>query len=328
VSNSLPALLGPCLLTGALLGCGDDPPPPPQAAPEEFDDPFADEDTPVEGGEPADSALLAAADAPAPSEPEPEPIEALGATPDASADAEASDITPSPRTADDTADDAAADGDGRAAAKREPTSRSKDKADAGSTRPAQPAQEPAAAVATPPADPPATTPEPEPVAKPAPPVVQKPPPPAGAKLTGTYRYVGGAAQRQRLESAIDRTVQQLNALIRGIGRRRLTESNQIRDAVELKIQGDKVTTIFTPGGTVTTTLGASAISWTTDTGKSVKVKSALVKGRLVQDFQADDGSRRNVFTVDASGDKLTLSVTIRSDRMPEPLKYALSYRRK
>ncbi|MCA9659803.1 MAG: hypothetical protein KC486_15780 [Myxococcales bacterium] len=156
----------------------------------------------------------------------------------------------------------------------------------------------------------------------------KPPPPPQARLAGEYRYVGGAAQKQRLADTIDQTVQQLNALIRNIGRRRLTESNQVRDAIKIAVDGDRVTTTFVPGGTVTATLDGPQVDWTTDTGGKVKVKMSIVKGRLVQDFKGEDGSRRNVFTVDSTGDKMTMSVTISSSRLTTPMKYALSYKRK
>ena len=89
-----------------------------------------------------------------------------------------------------------------------------------------------------------------------------------------------------------------------------------------------MTTTFVPGGTVTATLDGPQVDWTTDTGGKVKVKMSIVKGRLVQDFKGEDGSRRNVFTVDSTGDKMTMSVTISSSRLTTPMKYALSYKRK
>lgn len=177
---------------------------------------------------------------------------------------------------------------------------------------------------------PAPPPEPAPAAKPEPAPIEKPAPPPvppQQRFAGTYRFVGGEAQRQELEGAIETAVQELNALIRGIGRKRLKESNIIRDQISIAVDGDKVTTTFAAGRTISGRLEGPAVPWTSDTGKPLQVKFSLVKGRLVQTFTADDGGRRSVFTLNEAGDRMTLSVTITSERLSNPLKYALSYKR-
>lgn len=182
-----------------------------------------------------------------------------------------------------------------------------------------------------PADTPAPTPTPAPApeATPKPPPAPTPPPqPAQARFAGTFRYVGGEAQRQNLQAAIEAAVMELNALIRGIGRKRLTEANPIREQITFAVDGDRVTATFAPGRTISGILGGPAVPWTSDSGKPVTVAFSLVKGRLVMNFTADDGTRRAVYTLDESGDKLTMSVTITSERLTNPLKYALSYKRR
>lgn len=151
--------------------------------------------------------------------------------------------------------------------------------------------------------------------------------PVQARFAGTFRYAGGEAQRQGLASAVEAAAQQLNALIRPIGRKRLSEANPIRERITFAVDGDRVTATFAAGRTVTGTLGGPAVAWTSDSGKPVTVAFSLVKGRLVMDFKSDDGSRRSTFTLDESGAKLTMSVTVTSERLTDPLKYALSYRR-
>lgn len=121
---------------------------------------------------------------------------------------------------------------------------------------------------------PVATPEPAPVEKPAPPPV-----PPQQRFAGTYRFVGGEAQRSELAAAIETSVQELNALIRGIGRKRLMESNVIRDAITIAVDGDKVTTTFAPGRTVSASLEGASVPWTSDTGKPLTVKFSMVKGR-------------------------------------------------
>ena len=183
-----------------------------------------------------------------------------------------------------------------------------------------PAPEPAPAPVPEPAS--APTPAPAPAPTPAPPAV-----PPEQRFVGSFKFVGGEAQRSNLEAAIEAAAMQLNALIRGIGRKRLRESNPIREQVTIAVDGDKVSMTFAPGRTLVHRLGGPAVAWTSDSGKAVQVSVAVVKGRLVQTYTADDGGRRSTWTLDESGDKLTLSVTVTSERLAEPLKYALSYRR-
>lgn len=333
---SLPKLLIAALVTSCLGACGDEPAPAPAAAPEEFDDPFAEDDEPAEGAAlPADAdPALAAAATPAaggsdtPARPPPDGltagVEAVQGGPEGPSEAEPESARDEAATVDSEAKARKTDDPPPApnpnGSKAAPTPKS---APAAGNPPSGASEEaPPSAVDDAPATQPAE-------AMPAPQAVKEPaPPPPEARLVGAYRFAGGSAQRQRLKDAIDIAVQQLNALIRGVGRRRLNESNQIRDQIDIAVNGDRVTTTFTPGGTLTATLGAAAIPWTTDTGNAVTAKVKMVKGRLVQDFKSDDGSRRNVFTLNKTGDTLTLSVTVRSDRLSEPVKYALTYKRK
>jgi hypothetical protein len=193
--------------------------------------------------------------------------------------------------------------------------------------PVEPAPTPAPAPAEPA---PPTSPTPAPVeTTPAPaPVAPTPPPqPVQNRFAGTFKFVGGEAQRTTVANAIETAVQELNALIRGIGRKRLTESNVIRESITIAVDGAKVSMTFAPGRTLSCTIDGPAVDWTSDSGKPVKVKLTAVKGRLVHNYQAEDGSRQSVYTLDESGDKLTLSVTVKSDRLTNPIKYALSYKK-
>ena len=177
---------------------------------------------------------------------------------------------------------------------------------------------------------PAPAPIPEPTPAPTPAPVEKPAPPPvppQQRFVGTFRFAGGEAQKQNLEAAIEAAASELNALIRGIGRKRLKESNPVRDQISIAVDGDKVSMTFGPGRTVTGRLEGPAVPWTSDSGKPVQVSFSMVKGRLVQTFTAEDGGRRSVYSLDDTGDRLTLSVTVTSERLTNPLKYALTYRR-
>ncbi|MFY0535164.1 hypothetical protein [Nannocystis pusilla] len=297
--------------------------------PEEFDDPFADE---AKAGD-AKAEVKAEATAEAKAEPvvaqaEPAatPVEPGVAGPgDASAGAP---VEAAPASAmADTKAETKPEGEKAATAKKvKPT---------GEAQPVPKDKSPTPAAPEPhvpsdsPAPTPAAPPTPAPVATPTPtPAPAAPAQPEQNRFAGTFRYAGGEAQRQQLTDAIETTVAQLNALIRGIGRKRLTAANPIREQISFVVEGTKVTATFAAGRTISGTLGGPAVAWTADDGSPLTVAFSIVKGRLVMEFKADDGGRRSVFTLDDSGDKLTMSVTITSSRLDNPLKYALSYRRK
>lgn len=312
-------------------GCGDEAPPAPApAVPEEFDDPFADDakagDAKAEVKAEASAEIRAepvvAAAEPAAAAVEPGvagPGEASAGAPVEAAPAEAA---PASAVADTRAE-----GEKAATPKKvKPTSEAQPVPKDKSPTPAAP--EPPVPADSP-APTPAAPPTPAPVATPTPaPAPAAPAQPEQSRFAGTFRYAGGEAQRQQLTEAIETTVQQLNALIRGIGRKRLTAANPIREQISFVVEGTRVTATFAAGRTISGTLGGPAVAWTADDGSPLTVAFSIVKGRLVMEFKAEDGGRRSVFTLDESGDKLTMSVTITSSRLENPLKYALSYRRK
>lgn len=320
----------------ALGGCGEATPPPPPPVFEEFDDPFAEEAKAEEAKAAPGDVKLAAADAKRPEEiappPTPPPDEGKAVEPTPAV------ATPPPTTPPAT-EPAAPATEPAATATEPPTKATKTSPKSqpkGTTKPPKsgsgetsaPAPTPAPEPAPPP--PPASEPAPPPVAEPAPPPAPPapPPPPPQTRYAGTFTFAGGDAQREKLAAAIEAAVQQMNALIRPIARKRLNESNPVRDAITFAVEGQKVTVTFAAGRTVGGTLGGPSVPWTSDSGKPVQVSFQMVKDRLVLDFTAEDGARRVVYTLNETGDKLTLSITVTSERLVEPLKYALSYRRK
>ena len=320
----------------ALGGCGEATPPPPPPVFEEFDDPFADEAKAADTKTASGDVKLAAADTKRPAEeitPTPAPLPEEGkavepnpavATPPPTTPPPSEPAAPPTEPATKASEPAA-----KATPKTQPKGTPKaPKSGSGATT----APAPAPAPEPPPAPPPAAEPEPapppaaEPAPAPTPPA--PPPPPPQTRYAGTFTFAGGDAQREKLAAAIEAAVQQMNALIRPIARKRLNESNPVRDAITFAVEGQKVTVTFAAGRTIGGTLGGPSVPWTSDSGKPVQVAFQMVKDRLVLDFTADDGARRVVYTLNETGDKLTLSVTVTSERLVEPLKYALSYRRK
>ncbi|MBL9104234.1 MAG: hypothetical protein JNL82_25030 [Myxococcales bacterium] len=308
-------------VTLCLCACGEEAAavaPAPTPAPE-FDDPFAEE-----------AVEVAAAAAPAPAVAE---SAAVAGTPEAAtvagspaspAVAESAAVAGTPESAAVAGTPAPADSNASATAG---AARRKSKPGAAPVPQDIP---PAPAPAPTPEEPKApevTTPTPSPAPAPAPapaPTVA----PGPERFAGSFSYVGGQAQRDQMAAAIEATVMALNVMFRSIARKRITEGNPLREQVTIAVAGKAVTVSFGADRRVSGALDGPGVAWTDEAGSPLTVTFSQVKGRIVMFCQGKGGARRNVFTLDDAGDKLTMSVTMSSDRLPVPVKYALTYRRK
>ena len=171
--------------------------------------------------------------------------------------------------------------------------------------------------------------QPEPAAEPSPPEPEPtaPPPITLADFDGSYHYVGGSKQREQLEQAIEDTAQTLPGVIRGIGRKRLTKTNQLDKSIRIDIDGDRVTTTYASGFNPSATLGAGQITWTSKKGDKYRVKVQQKGSKLIQIAASEDGVKTTVFVLSADRQRLTVHHKIVADRLPEPMTYRLSYAR-
>jgi hypothetical protein len=202
---------------------------------------------------------------------------------------------------------------------------------------------------TPSTTPGATTPEPTPSADvpaqpseadvpvatidPAPTPVEPAKPVAAPAITyvdfaGNYRFSGGSAQRADLTQAIEDAVMQLAMPIRGIGRKRLTNTNPIDDTLEIVVTGDKVQTIFESGFDAECTIDGGTVHWTSKKNDKYKVRVRKKDSKIVQVIEGEDGVKTTVFVLSADKQSLTVHHKITADRLDEPMTYKLSYKRK
>ena len=65
----------------------------------------------------------------------------------------------------------------------------------------------------------------------------------------------------------------------------------------------------------------------TNNGERSEVSAVLRDLQLIQTFKADNGLRTNTFRWDEAGELLYLDVNTASERLPQPVKYTLVYRR-
>ncbi|MCB9597684.1 MAG: hypothetical protein H6719_33515 [Sandaracinaceae bacterium] len=150
-------------------------------------------------------------------------------------------------------------------------------------------------------------------------------------LGGTWRLAGSRAEAEAtVDAAVDRAVDAMSYFVRAIARPRLREGTSIDDRIELLFEPEGRLRVRFSGrdgrSEYVTTLGRTESRVRAD-GSRIRVTQRLHEdGSLEQVFQTDGGTRWYVYRPTSSG-ALTLDVTTDSDRMPEAMRFRLSYRR-
>ncbi len=148
-----------------------------------------------------------------------------------------------------------------------------------------------------------------------------------ARLSGNFRYVGGERQRAALRDAIEKAVEQLNWVIRGIGRSRLEAVTKIPPAVRYEVGSSTIKMTYFGRPTMEAPADGSFVSRTDPQGKPMQVSFSIKGDTLVQIFKGENGVRTNKVSVSEDGSRLTVRVSIKSNRLQDPLKYKLTYKR-
>jgi hypothetical protein len=148
---------------------------------------------------------------------------------------------------------------------------------------------------------------------------------AADAFVGTFRFVGGQAQRDALDAAIDGVVSEMNVLVRGIARDRLRDSNPIPGRITLRRTGDTMAITFDQR-TYEASLDGSATKVVGITGDTLEYRLQLLPQGVRQVFDGDGGGRTNNMKMREDG-RLDLSVEVRSGRLPMSLRYRLAFRR-
>lgn len=148
------------------------------------------------------------------------------------------------------------------------------------------------------------------------------PPEVVRPLVGTFRFTGGATERDALTAAIEEVVSEVNPLIRGVVRDRLTESCTIPTALDVAADGATITVRF-DGRAYTAELDAPAVTVTGISGNELSLTHRMDGSQLVQRFDGDRGGRVNRLA--RKQKKLRMSVRVHSSQLPRDLTYDLTF---
>lgn len=148
------------------------------------------------------------------------------------------------------------------------------------------------------------------------------PPVPASHLAGTYVLESGPD----LPALIAAATASLKPAERARARDRLEQNNPIHPAFTLGVDDRRITLAWERHPPMRMPIGGLAVPWTGPDGRKDLV-SARMEGRdLVQTLLGEDGMRRCVFHLE--GGRLEVRVTVKAMRLPAPLTYVLTYRRR
>lgn len=152
--------------------------------------------------------------------------------------------------------------------------------------------------------------------------------PATAKveLEQSFRYASGDKGRAAVEQAVDEAIADMNVLLRGIARSRLLEVNEIISNLEFSLDGDPLRASYIGGRILESPASGATVHWVNQFGDTVNLSQRWSDNKLVQRIFDKNGSRTNVYRFSEDGQSMTMSVTIKADRLPKPIHYRLTYR--
>lgn len=147
------------------------------------------------------------------------------------------------------------------------------------------------------------------------------------RYAGVYRFSGGATEREKVPEAVERSVDGMFFISRGIAYDRLLHVCEICSSYTLSFSNGAVEIRSPCQLPDKSPDDGSEVDHTTKAGDASKLSMRFVEGTLVQDFRGDEGSRRVVWALAADAEGLSVHITITSKHLPHPVDYTLSYRR-
>lgn len=148
------------------------------------------------------------------------------------------------------------------------------------------------------------------------------------RYTGEYRFVGGAAERALVPAALERSVDGMFFISRGIAYDRLIRTCEICSSYSLGFGSGNISVAGPCQLTDVSPDDGREADHRTKLGDESKLSQRFVGGTLVQNFRGEDGARQVVWTLLPDGQTLRVQVIITSKHLPHPVDYTLTYRRK
>jgi hypothetical protein len=147
------------------------------------------------------------------------------------------------------------------------------------------------------------------------------------RFEGDWRFSGGSAERATVPAAVERSVDGMFFIARGIAYDRLLHVCEVCPGYTFSFPSGEVEVQSPCQLPDKSPDDGREVDHLTKAGDASKLSQRFVQGMLVQDFRGEEGARRVVWTLSADQQSLSVQYTITSKHLPHPVDYTLSYRR-
>jgi len=146
-------------------------------------------------------------------------------------------------------------------------------------------------------------------------------------LHGRWVYSGDDSERQQRIDAIERTVQRMSWVTRGIARKRIKASTRIHDWYDFRVDGETVTIIEEAGDRFSTRWDGVPSDVPKNLGGPASLTRTWEDGALYSRWVEQKGEGTESYRLSENGQTMNVAVTIASQRLPTEVRYELTYRR-
>lgn len=148
------------------------------------------------------------------------------------------------------------------------------------------------------------------------------------RYAGEYRFIGGAPERAGVPAAVERSVDGMFFISRGIAYDRLLRNCEICSSYALSFTASQVIVSGPCQLPDISPADGGEVEHRTKLDETSQLSQRFVDGALVQYFRGEEGARRVVWRLDPDGETLRVQTIISSKHLPRPVDYTLTYRRK
>lgn len=146
--------------------------------------------------------------------------------------------------------------------------------------------------------------------------------PLAAQTFGAWKL----ASAPDLKAVFEEGTAAMNFIVRPIARHRLNKTNWAYQEIhiargpgEISIRCDDRQPVRMPDD-------GRVVDWIREDGERFLVCARMDRDDLVQTYKAEDGERINVYHVDPGTGLMSLTVTLKSGKLPKPIIYILTYK--
>lgn len=147
-----------------------------------------------------------------------------------------------------------------------------------------------------------------------------------ATLTGTWRHEARKSEATERDEAIDNAALDIGFLMRGRAREHLREATQPWKVLTLTVENDQLN-LSSNGRSIKITIDGPPTQVSGERGAGT-TQARYEDGKLVVVAQTEAGTRTTVFHPDDDGKRLTLEVSLASQKLGKPLRYRETYVRR